>query len=165
MERETERYRRGHNGADSKSVCEQSHGGSNPPLSAKTHGARIVFAVMYKLNMTYSKKLPFLKYISQGVKQIECRVATDYVRNFKTGGILKLVSNGGSFVLCKVTHLNFYKNFEDMLKNEGFKNAVPFVSSFDEALSIYKKFKGANRVAELGCCAIGIKCLNGIFNE
>ena len=30
-----ERYRRGHNGADSKSVCEQSHMGSNPILSAK----------------------------------------------------------------------------------------------------------------------------------
>ena len=30
----TERYRSGHNGADSKSVCEQSHAGSNPALSA-----------------------------------------------------------------------------------------------------------------------------------
>ena len=30
-----ERYRSGHNGADSKSVCEQSHMGSNPILSAK----------------------------------------------------------------------------------------------------------------------------------
>ena len=28
------RYRSGHNGADSKSVCEQSHAGSNPALSA-----------------------------------------------------------------------------------------------------------------------------------
>ena len=32
-----ERYRSGHNGADSKSVCEKSHGGSNPPLSAMRH--------------------------------------------------------------------------------------------------------------------------------
>ena len=32
-----QRYRSGHNGADSKSVCEQSHGGSNPPLCAKKH--------------------------------------------------------------------------------------------------------------------------------
>ena len=31
-----ERYRSGHNGADSKSVCEQSHMGSNPILSAIT---------------------------------------------------------------------------------------------------------------------------------
>ena len=30
-----ETYRSGHNGADSKSVCEQSHVGSNPTVSAK----------------------------------------------------------------------------------------------------------------------------------
>ena len=29
-----ERYRSGHNGADSKSVCAQAHEGSNPSLSA-----------------------------------------------------------------------------------------------------------------------------------
>ncbi len=34
MLKNMERYRSGHNGADSKSVCEKSHGGSNPPLSA-----------------------------------------------------------------------------------------------------------------------------------
>lgn len=120
---------------------------------------------MCKLNMTDSEKLPFLKYISQGVKQIECRASTDYVKSFKTGGILKLESSRGNFVLCEVTHLNFYKDFEYMLKNERFINAVPFANSFDEALSIYKKFRGANRVAELGCCAIGIKCLKSRFIE
>ena len=31
----TERYRSGHNGADSKSVCLNGHEGSNPSLSAK----------------------------------------------------------------------------------------------------------------------------------
>ena len=30
-----ERYRSGHNGADSKSVCAKAHEGSNPSLSAK----------------------------------------------------------------------------------------------------------------------------------
>ena len=30
-----QRYRSGHNGADSKSVCAQAHEGSNPSLSAK----------------------------------------------------------------------------------------------------------------------------------
>lgn len=52
-----------------------------------------------------------------------------------------------------------------MLKNEGFKNAIPFASSFDEALGIYKKFKGANRVADLGCCAIGIKRIKSSIKE
>ena len=42
-----ERYRSGHNGADSKSVCAQAHEGSNPSLSAKKEGAE---------SLTYPKK-------------------------------------------------------------------------------------------------------------
>ena len=38
-----ERYRSGHNGADSKSVCEQSHMGSNPILSANGNRINPVF--------------------------------------------------------------------------------------------------------------------------
>ena len=34
-----ERYRSGHNGADSKSVCANAHEGSNPSLSAKKQEA------------------------------------------------------------------------------------------------------------------------------
>ena len=34
-----ERYRSGHNGADSKSVCAKAHEGSNPSLSAKKREA------------------------------------------------------------------------------------------------------------------------------
>ena len=35
-----ERYRSGHNGADSKSVCAKAHKGSNPFLSAKARLSR-----------------------------------------------------------------------------------------------------------------------------
>ena len=43
----TERYRSGHNGADSKSVWEQSHAGSNPALSANFPLKSTVFAVLF----------------------------------------------------------------------------------------------------------------------
>ena len=35
-----ERYRSGHNGADSKSVCAKAHEGSNPSLSAINNNPR-----------------------------------------------------------------------------------------------------------------------------
>ena len=41
-----ERYRSGHNGADSKSVCAQAHEGSNPSLSAIKSG-QLVLAVRF----------------------------------------------------------------------------------------------------------------------
>ena len=41
-----ERYRSGHNGADSKSVCAQAHEGSNPSLSANAkHTKRCAFCI------------------------------------------------------------------------------------------------------------------------
>ena len=44
-----ERYRSGHNGADSKSVCGQPHVGSNPTLSVKTkNGQRPFFCFLRK---------------------------------------------------------------------------------------------------------------------
>ena len=50
-----ERYRSGHNGADSKSVCAKAHGGSNPPLSAKKRLSRTQsrkdFLAAFKLNV------------------------------------------------------------------------------------------------------------------
>ena len=42
-----ERYRSGHNGADSKSVCEQSHEGSNPSVSALPKGNTICFIFVF----------------------------------------------------------------------------------------------------------------------
>ncbi len=44
-----QRYRSGHNGADSKSVCEQSHEGSNPSLCAKikNHPNGWFFVLLY----------------------------------------------------------------------------------------------------------------------
>ena len=39
----TERYRSGHNGADSKSVCAKAHKGSNPFLSANAGHRKVSF--------------------------------------------------------------------------------------------------------------------------
>ena len=44
-----ERYRSGHNGADSKSVCEQSHMGSNPILSANGTLENPVFSRVFSI--------------------------------------------------------------------------------------------------------------------
>ena len=45
----TEAYRSGHNGADSKSVCEQSHMGSNPILSANGTLENPVFSRVFSI--------------------------------------------------------------------------------------------------------------------
>ena len=42
-----QRYRSGHNGADSKSVCAQAHEGSNPSLCAKNTRNRKIAGVFF----------------------------------------------------------------------------------------------------------------------
>ena len=48
-----ERYRSGHNGADSKSVCEQSHMGSNPILSANGTLENPVFSRVLSIRQNF----------------------------------------------------------------------------------------------------------------
>ena len=49
-----ERYRSGHNGADSKSVCEKSHMGSNPILSANGTLENPVFSRVLSIRQKFS---------------------------------------------------------------------------------------------------------------
>ena len=114
---------------------------------------------MHKLSIINNKKLPFSQYIDLGIKKAECRIASAAIRNFQVGDKL-LLQGKGEFVLCEITYMNFYKSFEDTILAEKRENIVPFVSSNEEALKIYKSFPGWQRVKNLGCCAIGVKHLN-----
>lgn len=115
---------------------------------------------MYKLKSINNSNIPLFKCIVNGSKKVEGRIASDYVRGFKVGEEL-LLQASGEFVVVKITYLNFYKSFEEMLSTEGFENMIPFAKSFDEALQVYNSFPGSERVKSNGCCAIGIKYLRG----
>ncbi len=115
---------------------------------------------MYKLKSINNSNIPLFKYIVDGSKKIEGRIASDYVRGFKVGEEL-LLQGLGEFVVVRINYLNFYKSFEEMLNAEGFENMIPFAKSFDEALKVYNGFPGSERVKSDGCCAIGIKYLRG----
>lgn len=117
---------------------------------------------MYTMNMTNTPGLPLFRCIAEGSKKAEGRIASEYVRSFKVGEEL-LLKSSEEYVVCKISYLNFYKIFEDMLISEGFKNMIPFAKDFEEAVDIYKKFPGSERVATMGCCAIGVKYLRGKF--
>ncbi len=115
---------------------------------------------MYKLKFINNDNLPLFKYIVNGSKKAEGRVASDYVKKFKVGEELLLQATG-EFLVVKITYLNFYKSFEEMLNAEGFKNMIPFAENFEDALNVYRGFPGSKRVESMGCCAIGIKYLRG----
>jgi ASC-1-like (ASCH) protein len=73
-------------------------------MNNKTHNLKII----------NSRKLPFLQYIKNGLKKAEGRIASDFIRKFKIGDLLKLESKY-EYVICNIIYLNFYKSFEEML--------------------------------------------------
>lgn len=113
---------------------------------------------VHKLSIINNRQLPFLQYISCGIKKSEGRIATEKVKSFKVGDILRLEGTNEN-ALCEITFLHFYKNFKEMLINEGLKTMLPFANTVDEGVKIYSSFPGANRIKQLGCCAIGVKCI------
>lgn len=117
---------------------------------------------MYTMNMTSTPDFPLFRCIAEGSKKAEGRIASEYVRSFKVREEL-LLKSSEEYVVCKISYINFYKSFEDMLIAEGFKNMIPFAKSFEEAVNIYKNFPGSERVVTMGCCAIGVKYLGGEF--
>lgn len=85
-----------------------------------------------------NNKLPFLRYIASCEKKAECRVASEFVRNWQ-----------GDFVVfkrkvCALQHkyLHYYNSLEEMLVSEGIKNMVPLVDTHQQALQMYCSFFG-----------------------
>ena len=68
---------------------------------------------MHELSIINNKKLPFLQYISLGIKKAECRIATNSIRKFKVEDEL-LLKGKGEFVLCDITYLHFYETVLEM---------------------------------------------------
>lgn len=114
----------------------------------------------YKLSIINNSKLPFLQCIYLGTKKAECRVNSEYIQKFRVGDKLFLQGRR-EFSLCRITFLHFYESFEIMVSSEGFYNLVPFARDEKDAIRIYKGFPGAGRVHSDGCCAIGVKWLDG----
>lgn len=106
--------------------------------------------------------MPFLQCIRLGIKKAECRVVSPYIKKFKIGENLLLQSKR-EFALCRIVYLNFYKDFETMISDEGVYNLIPFAKDEKDALQIYKGFPGASRVTINGCCAIGVKWIKGVL--
>lgn len=107
----------------------------------------------FQLSIISTKLHPYIELISDGKKKAEGRVYTEKIKSFSAGNTL-LLYNNVSYVLCKITSLNFYESFERMLLAEGVSNMLPFTNSLEEAIRIYNSFPGSERAKTHGVVAI-----------
>lgn len=99
----------------------------------------------------------YLNYIASGHKTVEGRINTGMFERCKVGENIQFF-NGTEKVLCRITEINKYSSFDDMLRTEGYANCLPDVRSLQDACRIYQSIKGyPERARQHGVLAIHVK--------
>lgn len=105
-----------------------------------------------------------LEDIVAGRKTVEGRLAKGKFLNFKPGDLVKLrkdVYENGELVASyedqarsRITKVEKYPSFREMLETVGYEKAIPRAASLEEALRDYRKFYSEDDEAEFGVLAI-----------
>ena len=124
----------------------------------------------HTFTMINRKNNPWMDLIRYGKKTVEGRVNLKAFEKLKVGEKVYF-HNRHQGILCKITHLNIYNSFEEMIEVEGVKKLAPHIckSALNEyaweksALKLYYSFPGSQRVKTLGALAIGVKYICNYF--
>lgn len=114
----------------------------------------------HKLSIINTLERPYLTWLKDGIKKAEGRVNSPIYQGMKIGESIIFYSHN-HYIYGIISFKHEYKTFEDMLKNEGITNMLPFLTSSDmhAAVDVYNSFPGSERVKKFGCIAIGIDIL------
>jgi ASC-1-like (ASCH) protein len=97
----------------------------------------------------YSEKLQevilesrYLQLIKNGQKTVEGRLNKNQYIQLKPGDLIKFkdTSDFQDTIFCRVESRTLYKNFKEMLENEGLKNCLPGVNNLEEGIKTYQSF-------------------------
>lgn len=97
---------------------------------------------------------PYLGYILSGKKTVEGRLNKGKFGSLKNGDILTIGSTVNEY---EVIATQVYKNFREMIENEGVENVIPDKNSIDDAVAVYYNFYTPEQEKEFGVVAIKIK--------
>ena len=83
---------------------------------------------------------PHFRHVVANKKQVDGRVFFPSLRNLKAGCTIKYTL-GQEFVFKRLTSLQEYKCFRDMLRTEGLRQCLPNAKDLDKAVDMYHKLK------------------------
>lgn len=109
--------------------------------------------------ITLSVRDPWLTYIEKGIKTVEGRTGNE--EKFKNWiGKEVIFFNSKKKILVKVLDVHHYKTLYEYLDNEGFKNVLPGIPSYQEAVDIYHQFYDDEKIKNAGgMCGIVVKVI------
>lgn len=104
----------------------------------------------------------YLHAIKSGAKTVEGRTYCGKYKDICVGDMIHFVSNTNpdEEVVARVTHVNVYPGFKEMLIAEGLSACLPGVSNIDEGVQIYHSFPMyEERSKQYGALALRIKTM------
>lgn len=98
-------------------------------------------SIIYKIGVDSTPDRPILSMIYDGLKLVEGR-KYDRKYLFNVGDIIYFIPNDLEncdlkFVKCRVSYMHYYISIKEYLDNEGFKSAIPWVDTYEEAYKLY----------------------------
>jgi ASC-1-like (ASCH) protein/GNAT superfamily N-acetyltransferase len=105
-------------------------------------------------------KEPYLSYIREKKKTVEGRLNVGVFKSVKPGDVV-VFFNHRREIRVVVEYVHKYDDFRSMLRNEGVSGMLPDISSVEEAVRIYRSFRGyAEKEISFGVVAIGMSITN-----
>lgn len=111
---------------------------------------------MEKQIFKYTIKEPSFTLRKNRIKKIEGRLCKNTFCNIKSNDVI-LFRNNNRYIETHVVKVTYYKNFYEMLLNEGIKNVTPLSDNIDDSLSIYRKIYRQDNENKYGVIAIHLK--------
>jgi ASC-1-like (ASCH) protein len=105
---------------------------------------------------------PWFSLIRQGIKPVEGRKNSPKHQKIKINDLIDF-SNGKEHFRTIVTEIRSYTSLKDYLNNVTIQKALPYVSSFEEALKIYHQWSTPDEIETHGFLGIFIKPISHLF--
>ena len=101
-------------------------------------------------NFSFKIDEKYFDYIKNGKKTVEGRILKDRYKNVNTGNVIEFINSGNEKerVFCKVTNIEMFDNFTQMINKVGVEKLLPNISSEEEGINIYNSFGNYKKEVE-----------------
>lgn len=107
-------------------------------------------------------KPEYIEYIQNGQKTVEGRINSGMFKNFKGGEHVRFFNAADPLndVVCEITGVATYADFESMLTAEGLKNCLPRALDIPAGVKVYHQIPGyEERAKQHGVVALRLKVI------
>ena len=108
---------------------------------------------------TITVKQPWFDFIKCNEKTAEGRLNKGLFSKLKIGDEIIWLHQNLKYKV-RISYINKYKSFKDMLQEETIQQVLPNMSNIDDGVKVYRQFYSQSDEEKFGVVAIGMKIIN-----